>query len=59
MTVMRLLLVLACIAAAAGQAPEPLETKTDAIADPATSSRDDTHILGIVPNYATVNDPSM
>jgi hypothetical protein len=59
MTVMRLSLVVVCIAVAAGQAPDPLAIKTDTTADPATSSRDDTHILGIVPNYATVNDPAM
>ena len=54
---MRILPVLACIAVAVGQAPDPTQLKTDATS--ATNSRDDTHILGIVPNYATVSDPSM
>jgi hypothetical protein len=59
MTVMRMLPVLACIAVAAAQSPDSLEGRADAIADPVMSSHDDTHILGVVPNYATVNDPSM
>ena len=58
MTVMRLLPALACVAVACAQAPESSEAKSDATADPATHSREDTHILGIVPNYATVNDPT-
>lgn len=58
MTVMRMLPVLACIAVAAAQSPDSLEGRADAIADPVMSSHDDTHILGVVPNYATVNDPS-
>lgn len=60
---MRLLPALACIAVAAAQAPDPPEVKTDGIADPAPNSRpagnagEDNHILGVVPNYATVNNP--
>jgi hypothetical protein len=59
---MRLLPALACIAVAAAQVPDPPpEVKTDGIVEPAANSpansRDDTHILGVVPNYATVNDP--
>ena len=37
--------------------PDPPDLKIDAAAD-ATASRDDKHILGVVPNYATVNEPS-
>src|SRR5579863_4458856 len=60
---MRLLPAMACIAVAAAQAPDPPEMRTDGIAEPVdfnriNSSRDDTHILGVVPNFATVNDPS-
>src|SRR5580700_10130275 len=61
---MRLLPALACIAVAAAQAPDPPpEGKPDGIveplASPAGNSHDDTHILGVVPNYATVNDPTL
>ena len=60
---MRLLSALVCIAVAAAQAPDPPEVKTDGIADPVNSrpagnAGEDNHILGVVPNYATVNDPS-
>jgi hypothetical protein len=55
---MRLLPVLACIAVAAAQAPDSTEARADPAGDPLSGSRDDTHILGVVPNYATVNDPT-
>ena len=47
-------LVFAGIACA--QVPDPPDLKIDSTAD-ATLSKDDKHILGVVPNYATVNEP--
>jgi len=47
-------LVFAGIAGA--QAPDPPETRTESTME--SASKDDKHILGVVPNYATVNEPS-
>lgn len=46
---------------AAAQAPDPPDSKNDAESvsqKPAPVSPDDKHILGIVPNYTTVNEPA-
>lgn len=41
---------------AGAQAPDPPDPKTDAT-EAASSKYDENHILGIVPNYTTVNNP--
>lgn len=57
---MRLLpAALACIGIVAAQAPDPQEPRADSASEPASGNRDDKHILGVVPNYATVNDTSV
>jgi len=56
---MRLLPALVCIAVAAAQSPESPDVRTDGLAEQVATTQDDTHILGIVPNYATVNDPTL
>jgi len=44
---------------AGAQAQDPPEMKADSAAESSISvSQDDKHILGVVPNYATVNDPN-
>jgi hypothetical protein len=61
MTVMRLLpATLVCMSIAAAQAPDPPDhlAEPTSVSKPASASRDETHILGVVPNYATVNEPS-
>ena len=44
---------------AAGQAPDPPDPKTDTseAASSKSDKYDENHILGIVPNYTTVNNP--
>jgi len=42
---------------AGAQAPDPPDPRTDSGAESISATRDDKHILGVVPNYATVNDP--
>ncbi len=54
----KLLAALFFIGTAGAQAPDGAEAKNDAAVESAQSSKDDKHILGVVPNYMTVNDPS-
>src|SRR5579883_1401295 len=40
-------------------AQETSATSAESTITPAAQTREDNHILGVVPNYATVNDPSL
>jgi hypothetical protein len=51
-----LIAALVCAGIASAQVPDPRDLKIDATPDAAVS-KDDKHILGVVPNYATVNQP--
>lgn len=53
----KLLAALIFVGMAVAQVPDPPDPKTDSMAEP-VSSKDDKHIMGVVPNYATVNEPS-
>jgi hypothetical protein len=55
----KLLATLLCAGIAGAQAPDSPDPKTDSAAEsPKVSfSRDDRHILGVVPNYTAVNEP--
>jgi hypothetical protein len=55
----KLLAALLCAGIAGAQAPDPQDPKTDsaAVTPKPEPSRDDTHILGVVPNFTAVNEP--
>jgi hypothetical protein len=53
----KLTVALFCAGMAGAQAPDPPEGKVDAMAESA-ASKDDKHIMGVVPNYSAVNDPT-
>lgn len=53
----KLLAALLCVSGVWAQAPDPPDPKTDSTAESQAQTKDDKHILGVVPNYATVNDP--
>src|SRR5579871_4115281 len=59
----KLVILLVCAGMMGAQAPDPPDPKLDtAIAAPIApvkqESRDDNHILGVVPNYTAVNQPA-
>jgi len=55
----KLLAALVCAGFAGAQAPDPPDPKTDSVAELSKSdpTKDDKHILGVVPNYTAVNQP--
>ena len=54
----RLLAALIVVGTASAQPTEAADSKTDSATESVQLSRDEKHILGVVPNYMTVNEPS-
>lgn len=52
----KLFAALMIVGSAGAQPPDPPDSKTDSAIE-SIQSRDDKHIFGVVPNYATVNEP--